>query len=182
MSLSRNPAAGPSPALLALVNALPNVFWSVLSLGPLAAYSYQFVARPWLYGGLAACLLAYVVPTSWLGHWQLSRTPGIYRKLGVASVNRVTQNGTLVHWFIRRRYPHYRHVPSRAALAGLVRTTYQYERFHVALFLFFLLVGGYAVGHGQLGWAVLLTLTNVGYNVYPVWLQQYIRVRLGRAF
>lgn len=181
MPSSRNTAAGPSPALLALANALPNVFWSALSLGPLAVYCYQFMARPWLYGGLAACLLAYAVPTAWFGYWQLSRTPGRYRRLGVAAVNRVTQNGALVHGLIRRWHPHYRQVPSRAALAGLVRTTYQQERFHVALFLFFLLVSGYAVGHGQLGWAGLLALTNVGYNLYPVWLQQYIRVRLGRT-
>lgn len=180
MPLPQHTAAGPPPALLSLANALPNVFWSALSLGPLAAYCYQFVARPWLYGGLAACLLGYGVPTAWFGYWQLSRTPGMYRKLGVTAVNRVTQNGAVVHWLIRRWYPRYRQVPSRAALAGLVRTTYQQERFHVGLFLFFLLISAYAVGHRQPGWAGLLTLTNAGYNVYPVWLQQYIRVRLGQ--
>lgn len=177
----QNPAAGPSPVLLALANALPNVFWSVLGLGPLAVYCYQFVARPWLYGGLAACLLGYAVPRAWYGHWQLSRTPERYRKLGVAALNRVTQNGTLVHWLVRRRYPHYRQIRSRAALAGLVRNTYYQEQFHVVMFLFFLLVSLYAVWQGQLKWAGLLTLANVGYNLYPVWLQQYIRVRLRRT-
>jgi len=172
--------AVPPPALLALANAVPNVFWSVLGLGPLGVYCYQFVARPWLYGLLAASLLAYAVPVAWLGRWQLSRAPGPYRRLGVAAINRVTQHGDFVNRLVRRRYPHYRHVPTRAAAAALVRNTYHLERFHLALFLFFLAIGAYAAVHGQWGWAGLLALTNVGYNLYPMWLQQYVRVRLGR--
>jgi hypothetical protein len=30
------------------------------------------------------------------------------------------------------------------------------------------------------GWAVVLILLNIGYNLYPIWLQQYLRVRLQR--
>lgn len=170
--------AVPPPALLALANALPNVFWSVLGLGPIGVFCYQFVARPWLYGLLAASLLAYAVPAAWLGYWQLSRTPGPYRRLGVAAMNRVTQHGDFINRLIRWRYPSYRHVRTRAALAALVRTTYQQERFHLALFLFFLAISLCAAAQERVGWALVLTLTNVGYNVYPMWLQQYIRVRL----
>ncbi|MGI4887307.1 MAG: hypothetical protein ACRYFR_20305 [Janthinobacterium lividum] len=177
MPPTKNPV-GPPPALLALANAVPNVFWSVLGLGPIGGYCYQWVARPWLYGLLAASLLAYAVPAAWLGRWQLGRAPGPYRRLGVATVNRVTQHGDFVNRLIRRRYPHYRHVRTRAAVAALVRTTYQQERFHLALFLFFLAIGLYAAAQGHVGWALLLGLTNVGYNLYPMWLQQYIRVRL----
>ncbi|TPG65585.1 hypothetical protein [Hymenobacter nivis] len=173
-----NKAAVPPPALLALANAVPNVFWSVLGLGPLGVYCYQWVARPWLYGWLAVSLFAYAVPVAWLGWWQLSRAPGPYRRLGVAAVNRVTQHGDFVNRLLRRRYPRYRPVVPRAAVAALVRTTYQQERFHLALFLFCLAISGYAAAHGQVGWAGLLALTNVGYNLYPMWLQQYVRVRL----
>ncbi|WP_210521510.1 glycosyl-4,4'-diaponeurosporenoate acyltransferase CrtO family protein [Hymenobacter terricola] len=179
MPAAEKRTALPSPALLVLANAVPSVFWSVLGLAPIGVFCYQHMARPWLYGLLAASLPAYLVPVAWFGYWQLSRTPGPYRKAGVALVNRVTQNGDFVNRLIRRRYPRYRHVRTRATVAALVRTTYQQERFHVGAFLFFLLSSVYALAHGQVGWALLLTLTNVGYNVYPVWLQQYIRVRLG---
>ncbi|SFQ35579.1 hypothetical protein [Hymenobacter arizonensis] len=170
--------AVPSRALLAVANAIPSVLWSGLALAPIGIYCYQFMARPWLYGFLAISLLAYAVPTSWFGYWQLSRRPAMYRKLGVALVNRVTQNGDLVRRLIRRRYPAYRHVASRAALAALVRTTYHQERFHLVLFLFFGLTSLHAVAHEQVGWCALLLLTNVAYNVYPMWLQQYLRVRV----
>ncbi|MDB5268566.1 MAG: hypothetical protein JWP58_1606 [Hymenobacter sp.] len=168
----------PSPALLALANAVPSVLWSALALVPISVYCYQHMARPWLYGGLAGSMLAFGVPRAWLGYWQLSRRAAPYRQLGVALAGRLTQNGDVVNRLIRHRYPAYRHVRSRAGLAALLRQTYYQERFHLGLFLFFLFAGGYAVGQGQAGWAGLITLANVGYNLYPMWLQQYVRVRL----
>ena len=48
------------------------------------------------------------------------------------------------------------------------------------MLVFFLLTTGYALARGHVGWAGLLTLLNVGYNLYPIWLQQYLRIRLGR--
>jgi len=173
----KNPAV-PSPTLLAVANAVPNVLWSALALAPIGLYCYQLMPRPWLYGFLGVSLLAYAVPAAWFGYWQLSRRPARYRQLGVVLAGRLTQNGDFVNRLIRRRYPAYRHLPSRAALAGLVRTTYHQERFHLVLFLFFLLTSAYAAVRGQAGWCGLLLLTNVGYNVYPMWLQQYLRVRL----
>ncbi|WP_375437672.1 hypothetical protein [uncultured Hymenobacter sp.] len=172
-------AAAPSPALLAFYNAVPNIFWSVLSLGPLCVFCYQHMARPWLYGFLAASFLAYVVPISRFRHWQLSGGPAAYRQLGVPLVNRFTQHGDLINRLVRRQYPDYRHIRTRTSLGALIRTSYHQERFHLMLFLFFLLSGVYAAAHGYWKWALLLTLVNVVYNLYPIWLQQYLRVRLG---
>jgi hypothetical protein len=179
------PAAGPkrafpSPAVLAWYNAVPNLLWSALSLGPLTVFCYQHVARPWLWGFVGAGLLVYAVPAAWLRRLQLSARPAVYRKLGVPLVSYITQHGALVNSLLRRQYPQYRHLPSRAAVANLVRGTYHYERFHWAMLLFFLLVSGYAVGQREVGWAVVLSLLNTGYNLYPIWLQQYLRVRLQR--
>lgn len=171
----------PSAALLASYNAVPNVFWSALCLTPLSVFCYQHMARPWLYGLLALSLLAYAVPTAWFGYWQLSRTPAIYRRLGVHVVNRFTQHGHLVHRLIRRRYPQYRRVGTRPALAAVLRATYHQERFHLALLLFFVLTSGYAAARGYGRWALLLGLTNGVYNLYPIWLQQYVRVRIAHA-
>ena len=172
-------AAAPSPALLAFYNAVPNVFWSVLSLVPLCVFCYQHMARPWLYGLLAVSLLAYALPASWFRYWQLSSKPAPYRKLRVPLVNRFTQHGDFVNRLIRHQYPNYRHVRHRASAAALRSTSYHQERFHVVLFLFFLLSCFYAAAHGHWKWAGILALINVGYNLYPIWLQQYLRVRLG---
>ncbi|QDA60242.1 glycosyl-4,4'-diaponeurosporenoate acyltransferase CrtO family protein [Hymenobacter jejuensis] len=178
MPSTGNRPAAPSSALLAWYNAVPNVFWSALSLTPLSIFCYQHIERRWLYGLLFVSLLLYALPASRFKHLQISRNPLIYRKLGVVAINRFTQHGGLVNWLIRRTYPQYRRLRARSAVAALVRTTYHQERFHLVLFVFFLLTSFYAVAQGYWRWALLLTLLNVGYNLYPMWLQQYIRVRL----
>ncbi|AHJ95658.1 hypothetical protein Hsw_0063 [Hymenobacter swuensis DY53] len=158
---------------------MPSVLWSGLALGPLAGFCYLHMARPWLWGLLALSLLAYAVPRAWFGWWQLSKKPASYQHLGVPLINRVAQHGSLVNKLVRRRYPHYRHVRSgRRAVAALIGHSYHMERFHVAALLFFLFASGYAGAQGDWGWAALLTLLNVGYNLYPIWLQQYLRLRL----
>ncbi|UOQ66157.1 hypothetical protein [Hymenobacter volaticus] len=110
-------AAAPSVALLAFYNAIPSLFWSVLSLVPLCVFCYQHMARPWLYGLLAVSLLAYGLSTSWFPYWQLSTRSATYRKLGVPFVNRFTQNGDFVNRLVRRQYPNYRRVRHRASAA-----------------------------------------------------------------
>jgi hypothetical protein len=178
MSAAEPHRVTPSPAVLACYNAVPNVLWSVLSLVPLVVFCYQHVSRPWLYGFGVVSLLAYAWPTTWLRHLQLSARPAVYRKLRVPALNHLTQHGTLVNRLLRHRYPQYQYLPPRANLATVVRTTYHMERFHWVMLVYFLLTTGYAVALGHWGWAGLLTLLNVGYNLYPIWLQQYLRLRL----
>jgi len=180
MPPSSQPAT-PSSRLLGFYNAVPNLLWSALSLTPLTIFCYQHVARPWLYGFILVSLLVYGLPFSQFWRLQLSTNLARYKQLGVPRLNHFTQHGTFVNWLIRRTYPQYRHVRSRAALASFRRTTYYQEQFHLVLFVFFLLVGAYAVGHGEMGWAALLCLINLGYNLYPVWLQQYLRLRLAAS-
>ncbi|WP_460622246.1 glycosyl-4,4'-diaponeurosporenoate acyltransferase CrtO family protein [Hymenobacter tenuis] len=168
----------PSAGLLAFCNAVPSVVWSGLSLGPLAVFCYLCMARPWLVGLVASSLLAYAVPQTWFRYWQLSKSVAAYRRLGVPLVNHLAQHGTLVHLLIRTRYPQYRRVQSRRSVVALVANSYHMERFHVAALLFFLFATLYAVSQSRWVWAGLLLLLNMGYNVYPIWLQQYLRLRL----
>ncbi|UOG74906.1 hypothetical protein MTX78_22670 [Hymenobacter tibetensis] len=136
------------------------------------------MARPWLVGLLGLSLLAYAVPRAWFRYWQLSESSVVYRQLGVPVVNRVAQDGALVNALIRRHYPHYRRVHSRRSVAAVVGNSYHMERFHVAALLFFLFTSGYAAVQSQWGWAAVLAVLNIGYNLYPIWLQQYLRLRL----
>jgi hypothetical protein len=171
----------PSPALRAFYNSVPNVFWSAVSFLPISLFCYQRMDRVWLCVFGAASLLAYVLPVSCLRRLELSSKPDVYRRLRVHWVNRFVQHGTLVNRLLRQRNPRYRRIRSRAAALSLVRATYHQERFHWAIFLLFLLSSIYAVVNSYAGWALLIMLSNVIYNLYPIWLQQYIRMRLRRS-
>lgn len=176
MTPTRNDA--PSAGLLVLYNAVPSVVWSGVALGPLVVFCYQYMARPWLGGLLGLSLLAYAVPRAWFRYWQLSQEPAVYRRLGVVRVGWLAQDGALVNKLVRRRYPHYRRVHSRRSRTVVVGNSYHMERFHVAALLFFLFASGYAAAQGRWGWCGVLVLLNIGYNLYPIWLQQYLRLRL----
>ncbi|GGG38787.1 hypothetical protein GCM10011378_13850 [Hymenobacter glacieicola] len=139
------------------------------------------MARPWLYGLLGLSVLAYALPRGWFRCWQLSESVVAYRRVGVPVVNRLAQHGGVVNALIRRRYPQYRRVRGHRSGAALVGNSYHMERFHVAALLVFLWAGAYAAVQGYWGWAGLLTLLNMGYNLYPIWLQQYLRLRLAAS-
>jgi hypothetical protein len=179
MPASNSQCGVPSAAVVACYNAVPNVLWSGLALGPLVVCCYRYVERPWLWGFVVVSLSAYAWPAAWLRRLQLATSVRVYRRLGVPGIGHFTQQGTLVNRLLRRRYPGYRALVGRRAVAKLLSTTYQQERFHWAGLVFFLLVSFYIGVAGQPGWVLSLTLLNVGYNLYPIWLQQYLRVRLG---
>lgn len=172
----------PSPVLRGIYNAVPTVVWSLLGFLPISMFCYRFMERMWLYLFLFVSLLAYMLPTSQFSRLELSSEAAVYRQLGVHRVNRFVQDGRLVNDLLQRNHPHYRRILSHAAAVRLMRTTYFQERFHWAGFLCFLLSSLYALGHDHIAWALLLLLTNIIYNRYPIWLQQYVRVRLKRCF
>ena len=180
MPASNSQRRVPSAAVVACYNAVPSVLWSALALGPLAVCCYRYVAQQWLWGLLAVSLSAYAWPAAWLRRLQLASSAPVYRRLGVPALGHYAQQGGLVNSLLRRRYPDYRGLVGRRAVARLLSTTYQQERFHWAGLVFFFLISCYVGVRGQPGWALALMLLNVGYNPYPIWLQQYVRVRLGR--
>jgi hypothetical protein len=171
-----------SPRVLSsLYNATLNVFWSLLAFAPVSIFCHRFMDGAWLSAFVVASPIGFMVPASTLRYLELSSTAATYRKLGVHWVNHFVQHGILINHLLRRRYPEHGRMHSRARTASLLQSTYVQERFHWTVLLFFLLTSLYGITHGYPGWALLITITNVVYNLYPIWLQQYIRVRLNRS-
>ena len=168
----------PPRALLHLFNVLPTIAISLICFLPVSTYCFLHLRCWQLTAFGAVSLLIYTMPQARLASLQLSSTRRAYRGLGVHLLNHVVQHGTLVARSLRLLYPAYRRVSSRAGANMLRQSTYAAERFHWALLIFFLLCSTEAVLHGRLGWMSLILLTNVLYNLYPIWLQQYIRLRL----
>ena len=167
-------------AWLAVYNAVVNVFWSLLAFVPVSIFWYRVTERIWLWVFVAVSVFPFFLPTSILKYFALGPNVRPYRKLGVPWVNKFVQHGRLINDLLRRKYPEYRRTVSRAKAPVLVQNSYVQERFHWTVLLFFLLTSAYAIVHGNFGWAVLTTVINVVYNLYPIWLQQYIRVRVQR--
>lgn len=94
-------------------------------------------------------------------------------------INKFTQNGELINRLVRKKFPQYKVLlGDQRSIRKLLAQTYMLEKFHCMMFLLFTLVMIYALMKNYLWWAFFILTTNVVFNIYPVFLQQYIRVKL----
>lgn len=165
--------------LLAVYNTIPNVVWSVLNLTPISIFCFTLIDIKTVYIFLAISLIPIFLKNSFLNKIQIGKTTAVYKKLGVHFINKVAQNGVIINTLVKKKFPGYKVVTNRkSSIAGLISQTYVFEKFHLIFFLFFDLVIVYAITKGKFLWACIVLITNIAYNVYPNFLQQYIRIKL----
>jgi Glycosyl-4,4'-diaponeurosporenoate acyltransferase len=169
--------------MLALYNAVPNFFWSIIGLTPISVYCWKYFSWQRLVVFLVLSLVPVFFSRALMDKLQIGRTVRLYKKLGVHRINAVAQNGVMVNRLMRRQFGDHKIVSYRhSSISAIIGQTYMFEKFHLVLFVFFVLTMTHAFVHGRWGWTVVIFLTNVLYNVYPNLLQQYVRVRLrGRS-
>ncbi|HMH23032.1 MAG TPA: hypothetical protein VK563_14710 [Puia sp.] len=164
--------------LAAGYNAIPNFFWSVLHLGPVTVFCFTKMEPAWLYIFLGAAILSGLVPNSFLDRIQLGSAARIYKRVGIMVIRRYSQDGDWINRRIQRRYPGYKVIGVAGAEKKYIQRTYIFERFHFIGLCIFLFTAVYAIAHGHGWWALLICFSNLLYNLYPMWLQQYNRLRL----
>jgi hypothetical protein len=162
-----------------VINMVPNLLWSLIFLLPVCIFCYSAVNRQILYVFILISLITIFFPNTFFNRLQLSKSDRFYKKAGVMRINTLTQNGTLVNNFVRKKYPGYNPLPANKTAAGqLLNRGYMFEKYHFLMFCFFGLLTIYAIVGHYYFWAVVFLLSNILYNVYPILLQQYIRLRL----
>lgn len=160
-------------------NMIPNLFWSVIFLFPVALFCYNYLVVKYLIIFLLISLVPVFLPRSFFNFFQSPKMAIFYRKAGVGFINKFTQNGTLINKIIRKRYPQYKFLSQKKLSAQqLFQQTYMFEKFHFMLCFFFILINGYACWQALYGWANFIFITNLIYNIYPIFLQHYIRIRI----
>ena len=165
-----------------LYNMIPNLVWTGLFLIPITVFCYRYVPPAAIYAFLGVSLVPIFFPNSFFDRIQLNRNPSWYRKIGVRHINTLAQNGRIINQLLRKRYPGFKAVSrSRASIKKQYYQTYFFEKFHFSLFLFFTIMTIYAAIEGHFDWVIILTISNLLYNVYPNLLQQYIRLKLKSA-
>lgn len=165
--------------LVGLYNMVPNIIWSIINLVPISFFCYSLLDLRLFYVFVLASMIPIFFPNSFFDKIQLGKTITTYKKLGVGVVNKFSQNGDIINRMIRKRFPDYRVIRhNKSSINKLVQQTYVFEKFHFFMFLFFTFTTVYAISKNYFGWAAVITLTNLLYNIYPNLLQQYIRLKL----
>ena len=159
-------------------NQIPNLFWSVLSFTPLGYFWYTAMDLKWLLSSLALSLLAGFLPRAFFDTMHFGKTASVYKKIGIRFVKKYTQDGDWVNRLIRRKFPQYKVFDHSAPMQKHIDKAYAIEKIHFSMFIFFLLTAIYALYRGEARWAIIITINNLIFNLYPNFLQQYNRLRL----
>jgi len=174
----KNSASAKQKNRAAAYNQALTVFWSIPALAPIGYFCYSALALKEIYLFLAISLPVILLPSSFYDAIQWSKKTSFYEAIGIRIVKKLTQDGDWINRLIRKKLPGYQVFDSRRPPSVYLKKAYMIEKIHTAMLLFFgcstiaALIKGYTV------WAVLLTLTNLVFNVYPNLLQQYNRLRL----
>ena len=179
MNLKTDPNFSKLKKTLAWYNMIPNLLWSVINLVPISVFCYSFLARKSLYIFIAVSVLPMFFSNLFFDKIQIAKTTKTYRKLGINIINRVAQNGVIINSLIRKKFPEYKAITyKRSSLNRLIQQTYVFEKFHFAMFVVFSLITIYALSKNYFLWAIIISISNLLYNIYPNLLQQYIRLKL----
>lgn len=104
----------------------------------------------------------------------------LYPLLGMKWFRHFTTDGDIVNARLRRNHPEYRAIRDRASLASHIEGTYESERWHLSFFIAGALTSLHAFYSAQYTFLVLIGVTNLIFNLYPVFHQRYKRSRARR--
>ena len=165
--------------LLAWYNLIPNLVWSVLNLTPILVFCFTRIELRLIYIFLAISFIPAFLKNSFIDKLQIGKTTKPYKKLGVHLIKKVSQNGDIINALLKKKFPEHKILTNnKKSISALIAQTYVFEKFHLILFLFFSLITIYSIINNYWIWGFAISLTNIAYNIYPNFLQQYIRLKL----
>jgi hypothetical protein len=146
-----------------------NLIWSVINILPVYIFCYKYVDHKSVYIFIAISLPAIFLPKSFLNKIQLANSTSVYKKLGADLINKFIQNGDFINNLIKKKYPEYKVVYNkRKSIDGFVQQTFNNEKFHWFMFVFFMLTIVYAVqylkntmsGQSSFSFVILYTIST----------------------
>ena len=159
------------------INQFVNFFWTVLCFIPVLTYWFGNYTC-WLYIFFLFSLIFALLPGVVFRRFQLSRNRKFYERLGVKFIRQFVQNGTFVNRAIRKNNPEYKLIKDRTQARQYLNTINMYERYHLLCFIFFALTFIHSLINQRYITAVLILVVNVIYDVYPILIQQYNKLRV----
>ena len=126
--------------------------------------------------GCAAACVPFLLPRGYFQPRGFERG-AFYRRLGLRWFRYLAPDGDLINRTLRRIQPSYRVVHNRDSLRKHLEGTYSNERWHLAFFIAGTLTVVHAISSRQIAVGLLILVTNVAFNLFPVLHQRYKRAR-----
>ncbi len=119
-----------------------------------------------------------IVPQRILDLLMLGSTRKFYEKWGVKYILKFVQNGSLVKMLSNKRS--YVVINGKSQARQYLKTILMYERYHWICLLFFMLTAIDSFLYSYFELAGVITAANVIYNLCPILLQQYNKLRISK--
>ena len=155
-------------------NLILNLFWTTVCCVPVVCVWYFYYQPTTLCVSVAVSLLAAFIPAKYFDLLQISRSRRFYESLSIKALQSLTQDGRLVSTLAKMKNQH-----TRAAHKNYRSKIAMYESFHMSCLVFFLISFLYAIYQQAFLISLLIFTSNIIYNVIPILIQQYNKVRLG---
>jgi hypothetical protein len=157
-----------------IYNLIINLFWTTVCCAPVVSLWYLYYHPTILFGSLAISLFPGLIPAKYFSQLQVSRSRRFYESLSIKSLQSLTQDGRLVSTLAKRKNQH-----TRTAHKNYKSKIAMYEKYHIVCLTFFLISLGYAIHQRAYLISSLIFISNIIYNVIPILIQQYNKLRLG---
>lgn len=146
-----------------MLNQTLNIGWTILGFLPLY-YFWSLHGIGWpFYALLLISLTAFIFPEKLFSKLKISKDIRVYRRLGVKFIRRFAQDGDFQ--------------PNKG-IRGYLNKIRMFERYHFCCLIFFQASSVYACYFEEYLLAFLIFFCNILYNVFPILLQQYNRMRI----
>jgi hypothetical protein len=164
------------------MNQFINFFWTALGFAALFAYWFSVGLSAWLYLFVGLSIIPAFLSRSFFYRAQLSNNTKFYERLGVRFIRKFVQHGDFANRLARKSHPAHPGIRRIVNAEGYLSTIMMYERYHFICLIFFLLTSIMAMAEGRYLIALLILISNVVYNCYPILLQQFNRIRVLRCY
>ena len=150
-------------------NALINVVWTIVGFFPICLFWYPEGISFTFYIFLFISFLAGCLPERTYISLHISKNIKVFEKLGVRSVRRFMQTVD----FNKNK---------GKGIKGYLKKLSMFERYHYMCFVFFQATAFYACFQQKLILALLITCINLIYNIFPILVQQYNKIRILKIY
>ena len=157
-----------------IYNLIINLFWTTVCCVPVVSLWYLYYHPAILFVSLAVSILPILIPAKYFILLQISRSRRFYESLSIKSFQSLTQDGRLAATLAKSKNQH-----TRSAHKNYKSKIAMYEKFHLFCLAFFIASFVYAIYQQAFLISLLIFVSNIIYNVIPILIQQYNKLRLG---
>ena len=165
-----------------MLNQIINLFWTMVAFATFGIYWGHYFAEkrsPLTFTiFITVSILTCAIPSTWLSAMTINKYRKTYERIGVKLLLFFVQNGTLVNRIQRKHSKKNGLIHNRTQAQNYLKTIAMQERFHYGCLALFFLTTISAFTTEKPGMALLIMLSNILYNIYPILLQQYNRLRI----